>query len=82
MKDHIYATKLDLGVLGERDVEVFYDWTPPNSSNDPFQVPENGGASVVAVTAWIDGKEVDLYQYLGDDLIYDLEYECAEAYNG
>ena len=82
MKDHIYATKLDLGVLGERDVEVFYDWTPPNSSNDSFQVPENGGASVVAVIAWIDGKEVDLYQYLGDDLIYDLEYECAEAYNG
>ena len=82
MKDHIYATKLDLGVLGERDAEVFYDWTPPNPSNDPFQVPENGGASVVAVIAWIDGKEVDLYQYLGDDLIFDFEYECAEDYNG
>lgn len=82
MKDHIYATKLDLGVLGERDVEVFYDWTPPNPSNDPFQAPENGGASVVAVIAWIDGKEVDLYEYLNNDLIYDLEHECAEAYNG
>ena len=82
MKDHIYATKLDLGVLGERDVEVFYDWTPPNPSNDSFQVPENGGATVKAVTVWLDGKEVDLYQYLGDDLIADLENECAEAYNG
>ena len=82
MKDHIYSTKLDLGVLGERNAEVFYDWTPPNPSNDPFQVPENGGATVVAVIAWIDGKEVDLYQYLGDDLIADLEHECAEEYNG
>ena len=82
MKDHIYATKLDLGVLGERDVEVFYDWTPPNPSNDPFQVPENGGASVVAVILWFGGKEVDVYDYLNDDLISDLQHECAEAYNG
>ena len=82
MKDHIYATKLDLGVLGERDVEVFYDWTPPNPSNDSFQVPENGGATVVAVILWFGGKEVDVYDYLNDDLIADLEHECAEAYNG
>ena len=82
MKDHIYATKLDLGVLGERDVEVFYDWTPPNPSNDSFQVPENGGASVVAVILWFGGKEVDVYDYLNDDLISDLEHECAKAYNG
>ena len=82
MKDHIYATKLDLGVLGERDAEVFYDWTPHNPSNDPFQVPENGGESVVAVILWLDGKEVDVYDYLNDDLISDLEHECAEAYNG
>ena len=82
MKDHIYATKLDLGVLGERDVEVFYDWTPPNPSNDPFQVPENGGATVVAVSLWLGGKEVDVYDYLNDNLISDLEHECAEAYNG
>ena len=82
MKDHIYATKLDLGILGERDVEVFYDWTPPNPSNDPFQVPENGGASVVAVILWFGGKEVDVYDYLNDDLIADLKHESAEAYNG
>ena len=82
MKDHIYATKLDLGVLGERDVEVFYDWTSPKPSKDPFQVPENGGATVVAVILWFGGKEVDVYDYLNDDLIADLEHECAEAYNG
>ena len=82
MKDHIYATKLDLGVIGERDAEVFYDWTPPNPSKDPFQMPENGGATVVAVILWIGGKEVDVYDYLNNDLIYDLEHECAEAYNG
>ena len=82
MKDHIYETYIDLGVLGEQKVEVFYDWNAAKPSNDRFEVQELGGATVVAVTAWIDGKEVDLYQYLGDDLIYDLEYECAEAYNG
>ena len=64
MKDHIYATKLDLGVLGERDVEVFYDWTPPNPSNDSFQAPENGGATVVAVILWLGGKEVDAKELL------------------
>lgn len=82
MKDHIYNTVLDLGVIGEQKVEVFYDWTPPNPSKDPFQVPENGGATIVAVILWIDGKEVDVYDYLNDDLIADLEHECAEAYNG
>ena len=81
MKDHIYATKLDLGVLGERDVEVFYDWAQPNPSNDQFQVPENGGATVVGVILWLDGKEIDVYEYLNGDLVSDLEYECADDYN-
>ena len=82
MKDHIYNTMLDLGVLNEQPVEVFYDWTPPMPTNDRFEVPDNGGATVVAVIAWIDGKEVDLYEYLNANLISDLEYECAESYNG
>ena len=82
MKDHIYNTILDLGSMGEQPVEVFYDWHQGRPSNDQYEVPDNGGATVVAVIAWIDGKEVDLYQYLNDNLIQDLEYECAEAYNG
>jgi hypothetical protein len=82
MKDHIYETMLDLGVLGEQKAEVFFDWSEPLPSNDRFEVPENGGATVVAVIVWLDGKEVDLYEYLNGDLISDLEYECAEAYNG
>ena len=82
MKDHIYNTILDLGSMGEQPVEVFYDWQPARPFNDPFQVPENGGASVVAVILWFGGKEVDVYDYLNDDLIADLEHECAEDYNG
>lgn len=82
MKDHIYNTVLDLGALGEQQVEVFYDWSEPRKSNDPFEAPDNGGATVVAVLVWLDGKEVNLYDYLNDNLIQDLEYECAENYNG
>ena len=80
MKDCVYTTHLDLGVLGEQPVEVFYDWSEPRPSSDPYQVPENGGATVTAVIVWIDGKEVDVYEYLNGDLIFDLEYECAENY--
>ena len=81
MKDHIYETYIDLGVLGEQKVEVFYDWCNCIVGGE-FDAPQPDGAIVTAVIAWLDGKEVDLYQYLGDDLIFDLEYECAEDYNG
>ena len=82
MKDHIFDTVLDLGVLGEKPVEVFYDWIESRKSNDPFEAPEGSGAVVVAVICWLDGKEVNLYDYLNGDLISDLEYECFEDYNG
>ena len=82
MKDHIYETFLDLGVIGEQRCEVFYDWNEPLKSNDRFEVPENGGATVIAVIVWLDGKEVDVFENLNDDLISDLEYECSEAYHG
>ena len=82
MKDHIYETVLDLGVLGEQKVEVFYDWCTCRVSADRFEAPEEDGAIVVAVMVWLDGKEVNLYDYLNGDLISDLEYECTEAYLG
>ena len=82
MKDHIYETVLDLGVLGEQKVEVFYDWCTCKVSNDPFEAPIDDGAIVVAVILWIDGKEVNVFDLLNDDLISDLEYECTEYYLG
>ena len=80
MKDHIYNAMRDLGAIGEQKVEVFYDWSEPRKSNDPFEVPDNGGAIVVAVLVFLDGKEVNLYDYLNDNMIQDLEYECAENF--
>lgn len=82
MKDHIYETVLDLGVIGEQQIEVFYDWIVGRKSNDPFQVPEGTGAVVVAVIWFVDGKEINLYDMLNKDLIADLEHECFEDYNG
>ena len=82
MKDHIYETVLDLGALGEQKVEVFYDWVPNRPSNDTFLNPEPGGAVVVAVLMFLDGKEINLFDLLNGDLISDLEHECAEHYNG
>lgn len=82
MSEHIYETALDLGVIGEQKVEVFYEWCNCIVSNDKFQVPEPDGAIVIAVIAWIDGKEVNLFDYLNGNLISDLEYECGEDYRG
>ena len=81
MKDHIYETYLDLGVLGEQKVEVFYDWCNCVVGGE-FDAPQPDGAIVTSVIAWLDGKEVDLYQYLNDDLVYGLAYECTESYRG
>ena len=82
MKDHIYETFLDFGVIGGQRCEVFYDWNEPLRSSDSFEVSENGGATVIAVMVWIDGKEVDMFDYLNDNLIQDLEFECSEDYHG
>ena len=82
MKDHIYETHLDLGVLGEQKVEVFYDWCNCRVSNDEFERPEPDGAIVVAVNCWLGGKEINVFDYLNDNLIQDLEYECSEDYRG
>lgn len=82
MKDHIYETFLDFGVIGEQRCEVFYDWHEGRTTMDSFEAPDPSGATVIAVMAWIDGKEVDMFDYLNDNLIQDLEFECSEAYHG
>lgn len=80
--EHIYETVLDLGVIGEQKVEVFYHWYNCRVSNDEFQFPEPDGAEVVAVLAFVDGKELDITNLLNPNLIQDLEYECTEHYRG
>ena len=80
--EHIYETYLDLGVIGEQKVEVFYHWWNCRVSNCEFQVPEPDGAEIVAVLCFIDGKEIDITNLLNQNLIEDLEHECAEDYRG
>ena len=81
MKDHIYETYIDLGVLGEQKVEVFYDWCNCIVGGE-FDAPQPDGAIVTSVIAWLDGKEVNVFDYLNSDLIEDLAYECTESYRG
>lgn len=82
--EHIYNTHLDFGLLGELPVEVFYTYQQAMRSNDPYQAQESGGATVCAVTATIEGKEVNVTDYVTKnlDLLQDLEYECSEDYRG
>jgi len=80
--EHIYSTYLDLGVIGEQKVEVFYHWIEGSKSFNNFDAPDPSGADVVAVLTWIDSKEVDITDYLNANLLDDLAYECAEDYCG
>lgn len=80
--EHVYETTLDLGVIGEQKVEVFYEWCDCRVSNDQFRAPEPDGAIVIAVLVFIDGKEIDITEMLNPNLLQDLEYECSEDYRG
>lgn len=80
--EHVYDTYLDLGVIGEQKVEVFYHWHNGVPLGDRMLPPEPDGAEVVAVLCFIDGKEIDITNLLNQNLIEDLEYECTEDYRG
>ena len=82
MKDHIYNTLLDFGVLGEVEVEVFYDWYQGRPTLDRDEAPDTSGATVTAVYVCIDGTNIEISDKLNDNLLDDLAYECTEAYLG
>jgi len=67
--DHCTEIALDFGVIGEQYVDVIYDWHEPNPSNDPFQVPEPGGAVIKDVLIFIDGREVSVLHWLSPSRI-------------
>ena len=73
-----FETHLDLGVIGEKKVEVFYRHYYENPSNDPYQVPE---PEYCEVTSVIWGK-LDLKDDLNADLIEDLAFEALEDWTG
>lgn len=73
-----FDTHLDFGVLGEKQVEVFYLHFYENKSNDPFQIPEPEYCEVTSVI-W-DGK--DIKSSLNEDLIEDLAIDALENWNG
>ena len=82
MKNHIYETYLDLGVLGEQKVEVFYDWFKGCTTFNRDEPPSPSYAEVTGVCLFIDGKEIEVSDLLNKDLLADLAYECGESYNG
>lgn len=69
-----FDTRLDLGVLGEQPVEVFYQHYYGRKTNDPFQVPDPEYCEVSAVF-W-EGK--DITDKLNGDLLEDLAFEAQE----
>ena len=80
--EHVYETYLDMGVIGEQKVEVYYHWINGSKAVNCMDAPDPSGADVVAVLAWIDGKEIDITELLNANLLDDLAYECTEDYCG
>lgn len=71
-RDHCTELSLDFGCIGERYVDVFYDWHDPNPSADPFQPPENGGVVINDVRVFLDGTEISITHWLSPSQIEDL----------
>ena len=63
-KNHVTEVVVDMGCLGEQHVDVIYDWLEPNSSNDPFNPPEDGGAIIKDVLWFVDGHEISIMSRL------------------
>lgn len=63
-RNHCTEISLDFGVIGEQYVDVFYDWHAPNPSNDPMQVPENGGVVIKDVLLFINGQQASVRHWL------------------
>lgn len=69
-----FNTRLDMGVLGEQPIEVFYIHFYGRKSNDPFQVPDPEHCQVTSVE-W-EGK--DITDKLNSNLLDDLSIEAQE----
>ena len=63
-RDHCTEIALDFGCIGERYVDVFYDWHEANPSNDPDQPPEKSGAVIKDVRVFLDGAEISITHWL------------------
>lgn len=79
-RDHCTETVLDFGDIGERHVDVFYDWHEPNPSNDPLQVPENGGVVVKDVRVFLDGSEISILHWLTPSRVEDLSDQIRKKW--
>lgn len=71
-----FETHLDLGNIGEHQVEVFYRHYYENPSNDPYQPPEPEYCEITSVI-W-EGK--DVFSLLSEDIKEDLSFKALEAW--
>lgn len=79
-RDHCSEAVLDFGCIGERYVDVFYDWHEPNPSNDPFQPPENGGVVITDVRVFLDGTELSILHWLSPSRVEELAQQVGEKW--
>jgi hypothetical protein len=80
-RDHVTEAVLDFGCIGERYVDVFYDWHEPSPSNDSFMAPENGGVVIKDVRVFLDGNEISVFHWLPEIEISHLADQVSEQWS-
>lgn len=79
-RDHCTECVLDFGCIGERYVDVIYDWHEANPSADPFQPPEKSGAVINDVSVFLDGTEISITHWLSPSKIEDLANQIRDQW--
>lgn len=79
-RSHWTQAQINLGVIGEHQADIEYVYHERKPSNDPFQVPEPAWIEVTGVSLMLDGKEVDIYHWLSQSFIEELEAEILERW--
>lgn len=74
----ILHTFLDLGVLGEADVDVYYTYAKPFHSRDRETPNEPESVDILAVKVHLFRHQFELLDVLDSDILDNLAIQCFE----